>query len=283
MSIQTKIVNSSLPSWREPSSLDEAAATINHLGSNLAEHAYLVGCHLIWVKKQVGHGAFLPWVDKKVWFAERTARNFIMFAERCLKKNQLLRYLPGKSAIIADLAPPVLPAGKFRTIVIDPPWPMEKVLREVRPNQADFDYPTMSLEAIAALSIANLADPGGCHIYCWFTQKYRRAVFDLFDAWGVKDECFLTWVKNVGFTPFSWMYSTEHVLFGRVGNLPLLKLGKRLDFTGKVREHSRKPDQFYDLVLQVSPAPRLDYFSREKRNGFESYGNEPDKFRAVSI
>jgi N6-adenosine-specific RNA methylase IME4 len=88
----------------------------------------------------------------------------------------------------------------------------------------------------------------------------------------------MTWVKNVGITPFSWMYSTEHVLFCTKGSLPLLEIGRRLDFSAKVREHSRKPDVFYDLVREVSPGPRLDVFSREKREGFDQYGNEVDKY-----
>ena len=102
--------------------------------------------------------------------------------------------------------------------------------------------------------------------------------FDILEAWGAKYQCLLTWVKNVGFTPFSFMYSTEHCLFAHIGSLPLLQMGKRLDFSAKVREHSRKPDEFYDLVRTVSPGPRLDMFGREKHEGFDVWGNEPDKF-----
>jgi N6-adenosine-specific RNA methylase IME4 len=165
---------------------------------------------------------------------------------------------------------------QYRTIVIDPPWPMEKIIRQVRPNQFAFDYPVMSIEEIKAYNLPINHD--GCHIYLWTTQKFLPVAFDVFEAWGIKYECLMTWVKNVGFTPFSWMYSTEHCLFGRVGNLPLLKLGKRLDFQAKVREHSRKPIEFYDLIREVSPAPRVDIFSREKHEGFDQYGNETDKF-----
>lgn len=171
-----------------------------------------------------------------------------------------------------------LPEGKYRTIVIDPPWPIEKILREVRPNQISLDYPTMTLEEIEALPVPKLAYEDGCHIYLWTTHKYLPMAFKVLDAWGANYECLLTWVKNVGITPFSWMYSTEHCLFARIGNLPLLKLGKRLDFEAKVREHSRKPDEFYNLVKEVSPEPRIDMFSREKRESFAQYGNELSRF-----
>ena len=171
-----------------------------------------------------------------------------------------------------------LPDKRFHTIVIDPPWPMEKILRDERPNQFDFDYPTMGIDEIKALPIKDMALDDGCHVYLWTTQRFLPIAFEVFQAWGVNYQCLMTWVKNVGFTPFSWMYSTEHCLFGRVGKLPLLQLGKRLDFTAKVREHSRKPDEFYNLVKIVSPEPRLDIFSRGKHEGFEQYGNETDKF-----
>jgi N6-adenosine-specific RNA methylase IME4 len=210
-----------------------------------------------------------------------------VIAEAKEGERELTRRAVEKLLIISEAPaqpePVPTPAGKFKTIIIDPPWPMDKILREVRPNQRVMDYPTMTLDDIKALPVADLTDPAGCHVYLWFTQKYRRFVFELFDTWGVKDECFMTWIKNVGFTPYSWMYSTEHVLFGRVGSLPLLKMGQRLDFTGKVREHSRKPDEFYDLVKQASPTLRLDFFSREKRDGFEQYGNEPEKFGTIHV
>ncbi len=176
-----------------------------------------------------------------------------------------------------------LPEGKYQTIVIDPPWPIEKILREVRPNQLDLDYPTMTLEEIEALPVPELAYEDGCHIYLWTTHKYLPTAFKVLDAWGANYECLLTWVKNVGITPFSWMYSTEHCLFARIGNLPLLKLGKRLDFEAKVREHSRKPDEFYNLIKEVSPEPRIDMFSREKRDGFAQYGNEPGRFSSKEV
>ena len=163
---------------------------------------------------------------------------------------------------------------KWHTIVIDPPWPIQKILRDKRPNQDIFDYPTMTVEEIGNLPIADLAYPDGCHVYLWVTHKFLPDGLRLFKQWGVKYECLMTWVKNVGFTPFSWMYSTEHVLFGRIGSLPVQKKGLRLDFQAKVEKHSKKPQAFYDLVIQASPSPRLELFAREPREGFEVWGNE---------
>lgn len=168
---------------------------------------------------------------------------------------------------------------KYKTIIIDPPWPVKKIERDERPKQGiDLDYPIMSIEEIKTMAIQKWADPNGCHIYLWTTHKFLPIAFKVFEEWGVKYQCLLTWVKNVGFTPFSWMYSTEHILFGRIGSLALLRNGIRLDFNAKVREHSRKPDEFYDIVKKVSPEPRLDVFSRERREGFDQYGSEVNKY-----
>ena len=70
------------------------------------------------------------------------------------------------------------------------------------------------------------------------------------------------------------MYNTEHVLFGRIGSLTLLKLGVKLSFEAPSERHSKKPDIFYDIVRQVSPGPRLDMFARERKDGFDAWGNE---------
>ena len=88
----------------------------------------------------------------------------------------------------------------------------------------------------------------------------------------------MTWVKNVGFTPFSWMYSTEHALFGRIGSLDVERKGLRLDFSAKVREHSRKPEEFFERVALASPEPRLEMFARQEREGFTAWGNETTRF-----
>jgi len=196
-------------------------------------------------------------------------------------KNGHLTIPQAKQAIARQRVPestatPPLPPNKYHCIVLDPPWPVKKIEREVRPNQGvELDYPTMSLEEIEALPVESLADLDGCHLYLWVTQKYLPFGFDLIKKWNFRYQCLMTWKKNVGITPFSWMYDTEHVIFARCGNLPLQQLGLRLSFEAPVSGHSVKPDVFYnERVLLASPAPRLEMFARKPREEFEIWGNE---------
>lgn len=179
----------------------------------------------------------------------------------------------------ADRLPdPAPPDGTYRCIVIDPPWPMAKITREQRPDQGEqLDYPTMTLDEIRTLTVADLVDPAGCHVYLWVTHKFLPSGLELLGVWGARYECSLTWVKPTGITPYSWMYNTEHCLFARAGQgLDLARMGRKLSFQAPAGRHSEKPDEFYDLVSECSPGPRLELFSRRPRPGFVAWGNEAE-------
>jgi N6-adenosine-specific RNA methylase IME4 len=70
---------------------------------------------------------------------------------------------------------------------------------------------------------------------------------------------------------------TELLLFGVRGkNARTLAPGRRqvnLLATRK-REHSRKPDEQYDLIEACSPAPFLELFARGKRKGWTTWGDQ---------
>lgn len=176
--------------------------------------------------------------------------------------------------------PSPLPTGQYRTIVVDPPWPMEKILREVRPFQYDMDYPTLEINEIKNLEIPSISSDDGCHLYLWTTQKYLPIAFDVLKDWGFKYIFTMVWHKSGGFQPSNLpQYNCEFVLFGRKGDLEFTTTKDfYCCFYAQRKEHSRKPDEFYDLVRRVSPEPRIDIFSREKRPGFEQYGDETGKF-----
>ncbi len=167
--------------------------------------------------------------------------------------------------------------GLYDVIVIDPPWPIQKIERDCRPNQVGMDYLTMSLEEIALLSIPAAGD---CHVWLWTTHRFLLNAFDLLNIWGLKYVCCLTWCKDGGFQPYGLpQYSSEFVLYARAGSPQFISTKDFSTwFTGKRREHSRKPDEFYETITRVTAGRRLDMFSRETRPGWKTWGNEPGKF-----
>lgn len=172
-----------------------------------------------------------------------------------------------------------VPDGQYSCIVIDPPWPMEKIERDVRPNQVAFEYPTMSEDALAAFDVAGMA-ADDCHLFCWTTHKFLPMALRLLDAWGFRYVCTFVWRKPGGFQPIGLpQYNCEFALYARRGSPKFIDTKSFFcAFEGERREHSRKPDEFYDTVRRVTVGPRIDVFSRESREGFEEWGNEASKF-----
>ena len=172
---------------------------------------------------------------------------------------------------------PPLPEGKYRCIVIDPPWPMQKIERIERPNQGkSLDYPTWNLEQIGELPVPKLAADDGCHVFLWTTHRFLHDAFHIFESWGVRYVCMFVWHKPGGFQPQSLpQYNCEPVLYGRLGASQFLDTsGLFLCFNAPRNGHSVKPDEFYDMLKRVCAEPHLDMFARRKREGFEIWGDE---------
>lgn len=183
------------------------------------------------------------------------------------------------AAKLAAAPPP--PDGKYRVIVIDPPWQMEKIERDVAPNQVAFDYPTMDADQLRAFPVGEWADDD-CHLFCWTTHKHLPLAIELVAAWGFRYVLAMVWHKPGGFQPFGLpQYNCEFVVYARRGS-PQFVDTKAFNccFEAPRREHSRKPDEFYDVIRRVTAGPRIDVFSREERDGFDTWGNEAGKFAA---
>lgn len=178
-----------------------------------------------------------------------------------------------------------MPSGKYGVIVIDPPWPMQKIERDVRPNQVAFEYPTMTEAELFDFGqiIRDLA-ADDCHLFMWTTQKFLPLSLRLTEAYGFRYVLLMTWHKPGGFQPIGLpQYNCEFAVYARRG-APLFIDTKAFACCSQWprREHSRKPDEFYELVERVTTGRRIDVFSREARVGFSQYGNEADKFDLVS-
>jgi N6-adenosine-specific RNA methylase IME4 len=194
------------------------------------------------------------------------------------------RHVKRESALRTQLAiaqkQDVLPEGKYGTVVIDPPWPMKKIEREVRPNQVEFDYPTMEYEDIRAYGrekiLPRMRDD--CHVFMWTTHRFLPVALRLFEDWGVKYVLTMVWHKPGGFQPVGLpQYNCEFVLYGRVGAPEFIDT-TQFDccFDAARQGHSIKPEEFYETVRRVTLDGRVDWFSRQRHEGFDQAGNEAD-------
>lgn len=183
-----------------------------------------------------------------------------------------------KAALAEELRAKPVPqvTGRFDVVVIDPPWLYEKRAEDVT-QRGQVDYPQMELEAIKALPVAARAEDN-CILWCWTTNAFMRAALECLDAWGFTEKTILTWGKD-RMGNGDWLRGkTEHCILAVKGS-PIVTLTNQTTLLGApVREHSRKPGEFYTLVESLCPGTKLDMFGREPREGWVLWGAEVDKF-----
>ena len=182
-----------------------------------------------------------------------------------------------------EIAPLPEVAGGFTTILADPPWQFSNRTGKVAPEHRRLDrYSTLSLDKIKALPVADVAAENA-HLYLWVPNALLKEGLEVMEAWGFRYVTNLIWAKRrkdggpdgrgVG---FYFRNVTEMILFGVKGRLRTLQPGRsqvNMIETRK-REHSRKPDEQYDLIEACSPAPYLELFARGERHGWVVWGNE---------
>jgi N6-adenosine-specific RNA methylase IME4 len=157
-------------------------------------------------------------------------------------------------------------AGKFRTLVVDPPWDYEWLSLAGRASPG---YATMTQEQLLLLGVADWAEDDS-HLYLWTTNNFLTRAVALMAHWGFAHKTVLTWIKPRFGLGSYFRNSTEHVLFGVRGTLRTRSDSIATHFEAPVGKHSEKPAAFYEIVRTASYEPYGECFQREPRPDFQN-------------
>lgn len=172
--------------------------------------------------------------------------------------------------------PAPMPQGPFRVVVADPPWRYEKRVNDAS-HRSGLPYPDMSVEEICGLPVEKIAHRDAI-LWLWTTNAFMRDAFDVADAWGFTPKTILTWVKDRMGTGDWLRGQTEHCIMAVRGKPTVTLSNQTTVLHGPLREHSRKPDEFYALVEALCPGSKVEVFARQPRDGWSAWGAETEKF-----
>ena len=180
-------------------------------------------------------------------------------------------------------------AGKrFGTILADPPWRFQNRTGKMAPEHRRLSrYETLDIEQICEIPVHEVAAETA-HLYLWVPNALLPDGLRVMKAWGFNYKSNLIWHKirkdggsdgrGVG---FYFRNVTEMLLFGVRGkSARTLKPGRtQVNLLGtRKREHSRKPDEFYDLIEGCSGGPFLEMFARGSRPKWSAWGDQSAEY-----
>lgn len=164
-----------------------------------------------------------------------------------------------------------LPEGLFAVVYADPPWSYDN---SGLSQSAASHYETMTIDDICALDVAAHCVPETV-LFLWATSPLLPEALQVIEAWGFSYKASMVWDK--GEAPgIGWFVQTEHEL--------LLIATRSENVHPKVKprsvvhipptRHSAKPEEFYNIIAAMYDGPYVELFARQKRDGWESWGNE---------
>lgn len=210
------------------------------------------------------------------WFLE-FRKNFMM---KIVRPDNI------KSSVSIDFINSVENKG-YKTILADPPWRFNNRTGKVAPEHKRLNrYETLALGDIMEIPVS-LASAENSHLYLWVPNALLPEGLLAMKAWGFEYKSNLIWHKirkdggpdgrGVG---FYFRNTTEIILFGIRGRMRTLPPGRSQVNILKTQkqEHSRKPDELYELIERCSPGPYLEIFSRGRRKGWDVFGNQTEDY-----
>ena len=175
---------------------------------------------------------------------------------------------------------------KYQAIYADPPWDYQQCRLS---GSAKKHYPTMRIEELCALPVAEIADRD-CALFLWATFPQLPEALRLIQAWGFvyKTVAFvwlkqnrkaLTWFYGLGF----WTRSNAEIcLLATKGHPKRQSAGIHQLVISPVERHSKKPDEVREkIVALMGDVPRIELFARQQTPGWDVWGNEVENSTAL--
>lgn len=176
----------------------------------------------------------------------------------------------------------------YSTILADPPWQFQNRTGKVAPEHKRLSrYETLNLDEIKAIPVGDAAQDKS-HLYLWVPNALLKEGLEVMDAWGFTYKTNVIWHKirkdggpdgrGVG---FYFRNTTEIILFGIKGRFRTLQPGRSQVniIRSRKQEHSRKPEEQYNIIESCSPGPYLELFARGPRKGWDVWGNQADNYK----
>lgn len=197
------------------------------------------------------------------------------------------------------------PSGQYGVIYADPPWFYEMYSEKGHEKSPHAHYGCMTMDELKALREPILwATAPNAVCVMWACFPMLKEALDLMQYWGFPCVTGGPWNKltAMGKQAFGTGYvlrsAAELFLIGKHGAPRIKNHSTRNSlFTGDVpedlrevglsintvrREHSRKPDEMIPLIEGLFDGPYLELFARQKRPGWEAWGNQTEKFEGAA-
>lgn len=189
--------------------------------------------------------------------------------------------------IVEQLDKLIKEGKKYKVIYSDCPWsfvPFSKDNKGMK-KSPDRHYKTMNIEDIKALPVKDILDKDAVCFF-WVYNPMIPEALDVLNAWGLKFKTLgIVWRKTTktGKDHFGLGYYTRQnvelcfiATKGKPGG-PKSKSVRQI-LHSQVREHSRKPDEMYDIIESLYDGPYLELFARNTyRKDWTKVGNEVGK------
>jgi N6-adenosine-specific RNA methylase IME4 len=174
---------------------------------------------------------------------------------------------------------------KYPCILVDPPWAFRTFSKKnTTPHRGEHEhYATLPLRDLVSVPVGAVAAVNSA-LFMWVVDSHFPEALELGRAWGFEFKtCAFVWDKDgIGMGYWTRKQTEQCWLFTR-GKPTRLSKGVRQIIRAPRREHSRKPDEQYAAIEALVAGPRVEFFARTRRPGWDAWGNEVEKYAAEDL